>query len=240
MSETRSTGYKNALTGKVAEITALLSGTGIAFIDGGDGNDKITDTGNGFLAAGFKAGDLLRVIGSQNNNKVVEILSVTAAEMEVASGSLTAAAAGAQVCLAAARGGSARDLFDFGVICLYSGAKPSSADDAETGTLLAVLTNNGEVFTPGVKDAAGLRFGAPEAGAIGILSGQTWKTNGCLATGTIGWGRLYANARLQGASTKAVRTDFTVGTTGADLNLSSTAATAGAPLTLSSFTITAN
>ncbi len=240
MAETRSTGYKNALTGKVASIAALMTGTGIAFVDGGAGNDSITDAGNGFLTAGFKVGDLITIIGSAGNNKEVEALSVAAGVIEVATGSLIAGAAGQQVVLAAARGGSARDLFDFGVICLYSGAKPASADDAETGTLLAILTNNGAVFTPGTKDAAGLRFGAPAAGVIGILAGETWKTNACLATGTIGWGRLYGNSRVQGASLTAIRTDFTVGTTGADLNLSSTAATIGAPLTLSSFTITAN
>lgn len=137
-----------------------------------------------------------------------------------------------------ARAEAAKTIFDYGVIHLYSGSRPASADSAETGTLLAVITNNGAAFTPGVQDAAGLRFGDPVNGAISPLPGQSWKTNAVLATGTIGYGVLYDNARVTGASTTAVRTMFTVGTSGADMILSRTAVTAGEPFSITRATIT--
>ena len=137
-----------------------------------------------------------------------------------------------------ARAATIKEIFDYGVIHLYSGSRPASADLAETGTLLAVITNNGGAFTPGVQDAAGLRFGDALNGAISPLAGQSWKTNAILATGTIGYGVLYDNARVTGASTASVRTMFTVGTTNADMTVSRTAVTAGEPFSITGATIT--
>jgi hypothetical protein len=238
MAELRSTGYKNAKAGLVAAIQALIVGTTFAFVDGGAGNDSITDSGNGFVTAGFQVGDKIKVEGSTSNDGTYTVLTVAAGTLGVATGSLTTEAAGDTVAIAAARGGSIRDIFDFGVIHLYSGSRPSSADSTETGTLLAVITNGGAAFTPGTKDAAGLRFGDAASGVISPLSGQTWKTDAILATGTIGYGVLYDNARTQGLSTSAVRTMFTVGTSGADMVLSRTSVTLGEPFTLTSATIT--
>ncbi len=129
-----------------------------------------------------------------------------------------------------------RTALDYGVIHLYTGAKPASPNDAESGSLLAVITNNGGAFTPG-QQTNGLRFGAAVDGVIAILAGQTWKTDACLATGQVGWGRLYANARVQGASTTAIRVDFTVSTSGADLNLVTTQCNAGLPFVIQNFSI---
>lgn len=129
-----------------------------------------------------------------------------------------------------------RTQLDYGVIHLYTGAKPASPDDAEAGSLLAIITNNGGAFTPGAQ-ANGLRFGAAVDGLISILAGQTWKTDACLATGQVGWGRFYANARTQGASTTAVRVDFTVSTSGADLNLVTTQCNLGLPFVIQNFSI---
>lgn len=238
MSELRSTGYKNARAGLIAEITSLVVGTTFAFVDGGASDDSITDSGNGFVTANFQVGDKIKVKGSTSNDGEYTVTSVAAGALGVATGSLTAEVAGDTVTIAAARGGSIRDIFDFGVIHLYSGSRPSSADSAESGTLLAVITNNGATFTPGTKNEAGLRFGDPVNGAISPLPGQSWKTNAVLATGTIGYGVLYDNARVTGASTTAVRTMFTVGTSGADMILSRTAVTAGEPFSITGATIT--
>lgn len=238
MAELRSTGYKNAKAGLVAAIQSLVVGNTFAFVDGGASDDSITDSGNGFVTAGFQVGDKIKVEGSTSNDGTYTVTSVAAGTLGVATGSLTTEAAGDQVAIAAARGGSIRDVFDFGVIHLYSGSRPSSADSAETGTLLAVITNNGATFTPGTKDTAGLRFGDAAAGVIQPLSGQTWKTDAILATGTIGYGVLYANARTQGASTSSVRTMFTVGTSSADMLLSRTSVTVGEPFTITGASIT--
>ncbi len=126
---------------------------------------------------------------------------------------------------------------DYGVIHLFSGAKPASPNDAEAGTLLAIITDNGGAFVSG-QQTNGLRLGAPAAGVLNILAGQNWKSNSCLATGVVGWGRFYANTVVQGASVVGVRFDFTVGVAGADLNLVTTQIRAGLPFAISSFSIT--
>jgi hypothetical protein len=137
-----------------------------------------------------------------------------------------------------ARAAAVKTIFDYGVIRLYSGSRPASADLAETGTLLAEITNDGGAFTPGVQDGAGLRFDGPVNGALSIKAGQNWKTNAILATGTIGYGVLYDNGRVLGADPNSVRTYFTVGMSGADMNLSRTSVTAGEPFTLTGATLT--
>lgn len=137
-----------------------------------------------------------------------------------------------------ARAEAIQTIFDYGIIHLYSGSRPASADLAETGTLLAVITNGGATFTPGVEDAAGLRFDDPVDGVLSIKAGQTWKTNAILATGTIGYGVLYDNDRVTGASEAAIRTFFTVGLSSADMILSRTSVTLGEPFTLTGATLT--
>jgi len=129
-----------------------------------------------------------------------------------------------------------KGLFTDGVLRIYSGIQPTSADDAETGTLLCEITVSSGVFTPGSPDN-GLEFGAPAAGTISKASGEVW-SGVATATGTAGWFRFYANARTTGASTTAARFDGSVSTSGAQLNMSSTAITAGATTTIDSFAVT--
>lgn len=53
-------------TGALFYRKAWIQGTGIAFVDSNP--DTITDTGNGFVTAGFEAADLVTVSGTANNN----------------------------------------------------------------------------------------------------------------------------------------------------------------------------
>jgi len=80
---------------------ASLLGTGIAFVDGGGGEDTITDTGNGFIAAGFEVGDEFTVSGSTSNDGSYTILAVVAGTINVATASLTAEGAGDSVTISA-------------------------------------------------------------------------------------------------------------------------------------------
>lgn len=68
--------------------TADVSGTGIAFVDGGGGADTITDTGNGFIAAGLQAGHKITVSGSTTSDGDYTIVSVVAGTITLATGSL--------------------------------------------------------------------------------------------------------------------------------------------------------
>lgn len=126
--------------------------------------------------------------------------------------------------------------FANGVIEIYSGAQPATADAAPTGTLLGTVTLASGAFTPGVA-TNGLTFAAA-ANGVASKSG-TWSMNAAVA-GTAGWARFKGNAVDAGAAgnTTNSRMDMAVGVTGADLNLSNIALTVGLPVTIDTFTFT--
>lgn len=68
--------------------SAAIQGTGIAFVDGGGGADTITDTGNGFIRAGFQANHKITVSGSTTSDGPYTIVSVVAGTITLATGSL--------------------------------------------------------------------------------------------------------------------------------------------------------
>lgn len=80
---------------------ATITGTTIAFANSNP--DTITDSGNGFVTAGFKRGQTITVTGSVSNNNTFTIASVAAGTLTlIASDSLTAESAGASVTIAGA------------------------------------------------------------------------------------------------------------------------------------------
>lgn len=102
------------------------------------------------------------------------------------------------------------ETFKNGVLAIYSGTQPASADDAETGTLLCLITKGGGAFTPG-QPGSGLNFGTPVNGQINKADSEEWKGT-VLATGTAGWFRFYDNSYTTGASTTAKRFDGNIST----------------------------
>ena len=238
-----------AVTLSKAMVDALAAGQGtakhsvgvittIAFADGGVGNDQITDSGNGL--AGFSVGDLITVVTtSGTNDGTYEILAVAAGAVDVATGTLTgelAAAAGASA-LVSHRGHSIADLLKYGVMALYSGARPANPETAEAGTLLLLISESSGAFVGGT-DTNGLLFDAVVDGVLSKYAGQIWSDTG-IDTGTVTWGRFYANDYTTGADAgeTLIRFDFDVATSGADLNMSTSVVT-GAAKTIDSFTIT--
>ena len=129
-------------------------------------------------------------------------------------------------CASTATNGSLSGVFNHGILLLYSGSQPASADSAATGSLLGAITLNGGAFTDGVV-TNGLVLGEPSGWTaavrtIGIPAGAVWS---CLAsgTGTIGWARFKANAAdPQTADTSFVypRIDFACGITSGEVQLS--------------------
>ena len=133
--------------------------------------------------------------------------------------------------------GSTKAALADGIIEIYSGVQPSSADDAVAGTLLLTITESGGSFTPG-SPTNGLEFGAPVAGVLGKASAETWQGDG-VANGIAGWFRFKGNAAdAGGSSTTAVRLDGSIGSSGADLNLGNTNIVIGETTTLNSFNLT--
>lgn len=78
---------------------ATKTGTTIAFVDSNP--DTITDSGNGFITAGFQVGQSIIITGSVSNNATRTITAVSAGSITVAE-SLVAEAAGATVTIVAA------------------------------------------------------------------------------------------------------------------------------------------
>lgn len=97
------------------------------------------------------------------------------------------------------------ETFKNGVLAIYSGTQPASADEAETGTLLCLITKDGGAFTPGQPDN-GLNFGTPSGGAVDKDAAEMWSGK-ALVDGTAGWFRFYDNNYVTGASTTARRFD---------------------------------
>jgi len=131
---------------------------------------------------------------------------------------------------------SFKDIFQDGIIYIYSGVQPASADDPVQGTLLGKVTQDAGDFTFG-SATNGLEFGAPSGGAIDKASAENWKFLG-ETDGTAGWFRLMGNDLddLQ-SSTTLPRMDGSIGTYGKDLELSTISITKGAPYTIDVFRI---
>jgi len=234
-----STGLRNALAGKTAEIVGMCGGDDIGIVDGGAGVDKLTRAAGDFITKGFKAGHLVYVKGATNGSNDIAGVAATivqAATLTFATGTFAAAqGAGVDMAIAQLKGGSLKELFKDSVIRIYSGSQPSDADSAETGTLLVTITVASGAFVASAV-ANGLELGTPSSGVI-AKNTDVW-SGVAVATGTAGWFRWYDNAYTTGASTSAVRLDGAVGTSGAQLNMSSTSITSGATTTIDAWQVT--
>lgn len=115
-------------------------------------------------------------------------------------------------------------------IAIYSGAQPADADSVATGTLLVTISESG--------GANGLTWGEALAGVLSKAVAETWSGTAA-QTGTAGWFRLYQSGDVPAnAETVLARFDGSVSTSGAELNMSSTAIVQSAVQTISTFTYT--
>lgn len=243
-----STGLRNNMLGLVGSVKAQIAEdtytSNLAFVDGAGSEDTITDDGSNFITAGFAPGDKIYVYGSTTaaNDTAfasgVALTAVVAGTLTFATGTVdTAEAFAATTRIVCCKGGALKDVFKDGVLRIYSGSQPSSPDAAVSGTLLLEISEDAGAFVAGAFDN-GLEFGDAASGAIAKATGETWQDTG-IAAGTAGYFRFVANATDAGAaSTSLPRIDGSIGTSGADLNMSSTSITVGATYTIDSFTMT--
>lgn len=135
-------------------------------------------------------------------------------------------------------GASLGTLFLDGVIYVYTGAQPATADLAETGTNVLIISESGGAFTPS-SPTNGLEFeDDPTAGVLEKASAEIWQGDGIGGGGVAGYFRFYDNARTQGASSTAVRFDGACSTSGGELTMSSTTIVPAATTTIDTFQIT--
>lgn len=121
------------------------------------------------------------------------------------------------------------DAFDStGRVNVYTGSQPAAGDTAASGTLLATLTLASDAVTAGASS--------------GTMTFATITSDTSAdATGTAGWARMYRTgdtAPGSAAGTSDRRLDFSVGTSGADINFDSVSFVAGGTVAISSLTIT--
>lgn len=127
--------------------------------------------------------------------------------------------------------------FADGVIYIYSGPQPANADAAISGTLLAKVTKDHAAFSFGTA-TNGLNFDSPTLSVITKAAAENWQAI-AIAAGQAGWGRLMGNASdALGSSTTLPRMDFSIATSGADLNLPTIDFVIGTPITIDTFTLT--
>lgn len=85
-----------------------------------------------------------------------------------------------------------KSIMQNGVIRIFPGVQPSSADDAEGATQLLEITVSSGTFTPGTA-TNGLNFADPSGGSCAKASGEVW-SGAAASTGTAGWFRFYARS----------------------------------------------
>lgn len=224
-----STGLKNA-AGSMAPQVKLMATNTIAFVAS---TQKITDSANGFLSKEYCVGDVVSVVGSASNNGEYTVTAVSAGELTVEE-VLVDEAAGSVIALAAADGGSLADIFNGGVLVIFTGVQPASADNAETGAIMATVTKGGVAHNTSTGENGLLFQYEPGDGKVSKKAGQVW--SGTVAqTGTMGWARLYSREHTTGSSTSAIRMDMSVGSSGADLKVPDPSMTAGQPFNIDQF-----
>lgn len=125
-----------------------------------------------------------------------------------------------------------KTIFNLGYLLLYAGPVPDSADDAIVGgthTLLCDVRNNNT--TTGITFAS-----TASGGAITKNLSETW-SRAAGNTGTATFYRLVTSSDTGAASTSEARVQGTIGTSGADLNLTTTSLVSATIYTIDSFSL---
>ena len=113
-----------------------------------------------------------------------------------------------------------------GTLTIWSGTQPADANTGTTSQVkLATLAMSATAFaTPAASGSAGSRTVTAQANAITSANAS--------ATGTAAWFRIYESDGVTAVL------DGSVSTSGADLNLGTTAITSGGPVSVTSLTVT--
>jgi hypothetical protein len=125
--------------------------------------------------------------------------------------------------------GSVKSIMAGGLIKIYTGTEPADADAAVTGTLLVTISIG--------STGTGINFDtAAAAGVLAKAPAETWSGVNA-ATGTAGYFRHVASGDTGASSTTQARIQGSVGTVGADLNLTSVSLVSGATQTIDFYTV---
>ena len=139
-------------SGTPEQLLAKIRGTTISFTHvGGTPHDTISDSGSGFLLAGFEVGDAITVSGSGSNDGTYTIESVVAGTITVTTGNLTTEVAGATVKITAPKA------LDDGIEVIIKGKSSNTGTITLSGTSARAVSGGGGGFTLGAGQAVGLQ-----------------------------------------------------------------------------------
>lgn len=140
--------------------------------------------------------------------------------------------------------GDVKTIMANGVIAIYSGTQPTTADLIETGTLLAHITLGSVTQTVPMTGTNGLNMGTSSGGVLSKAVAESWSGNGEAAAGVspgtaAGWFRWYDAGHVVGASSSEVRMDGNIGTSSTnEMQLSNTSIVTSNPISVTTFTFT--
>ena len=121
-----------------------------------------------------------------------------------------------------------KTIMALGFLKLYGGAIPSDADAAATGTLITTISVN--------STGTGISFDAAASGGVLAKAAEVWSgVNG--SSTAVTYFRHVAVGDDGTLSTTQPRIQGTVGTAGADLNISSTSLVSGATQTIDFYNV---
>lgn len=195
-----------------AETLALGDGAGAG------GADTVTDSGSGFVTAGFKVGQKIWIRGATNASNDVSAIVLT----DVAAGTLTFAAgtlvasqsAGTAFTVIGCNGGGFANMFTGGKMALYTAG--SAVPDVNASSSSNGATKIIE-WTPIVIGVTVTYDGTNNYGTINLTASVVATST---SAGTATWGRFAgAGEDIDSASTTAVRCQFTAGETTGEMRL---------------------
>jgi len=231
-----STCLANRIAGQAISVTD--AGSQISFT----APNLITTTQSDWLTQGFRPDQAILITSGGSTTQTVlyhKIASLTSSVITVAADIVTEAAAIDTCTISVVNGLNWLTIFKHGIMEVRSSPMPSTADVAETGTLLLKFTVDAGAFTAGVS-TNGLQFEFNSAGQIQILSTQTWQASG-ITDGTAYYARIYDNAYITGndaVNLQSPRIQGRVGTSGQDFDITSTSVVSGVLNTCDSMNIT--
>jgi hypothetical protein len=115
-----------------------------------------------------------------------------------------------------------KTLLDASRVKIYSGVAPSSADDAEGTLLVSIGSDNADTHC---------HFAASASSGVISKNSDVWSAVAS-ASGTASYFRMVVNTDTGVLSTTEIRMQGTVGTSNADINMSSVSIVSGATQTI--------
>lgn len=199
-----STSLKNMLLSSKASVTS----DNISFTAASSTMGRVSGS---MLEEGFRPGDIFQVSGSGSNDGLYSIASLSEDGLTVTlNEAVLDESAGEEITVKHVLGKNLAGLMRYGVMALYSGTPPTTADVALPGTKLAVLTDGGDSFTIG-GTTGGIDL-TDTAAANGVLQVTTDIEGQGIAEGTAQYAVWFDNLYDETADPAGARIIFSLGT----------------------------